>query len=172
MTYEQFLESKKHLAGNYGIDPTFIPDTLFDFQKYVAEYSIKKGRCAGFLDTGLGKSILELTVATNYIRHTNKPVLILTPLAVGQQMIREAEKFGIEDISYTRDGKYKTKIVVCNYERLHHLNSSDFDCVICDESSCIKDDEGITTDKVISFLKKLSTVIFGQLPHRLMILLN
>jgi len=83
--YERFLESKRHSIGNHGIPTTFMPDGLFDFQKYVSDYSIKKGRCADFLDTGLGKTIIELTTATNYVRHTNKPVLILTPLAVAFQ---------------------------------------------------------------------------------------
>lgn len=155
MNYETFLERKKHLSNNYGIKPTFIPDALFDFQKYVAEYSIKKGRCADFLDTGLGKTLLELVTATNYIRHTNKPVLIITPLAVGFQTIKEAEKFEIDDISYTRDGKYKTKIVVCNYERLHYLNATDFDCVILDESSILKNFDGAIRNQITAFLKKV-----------------
>ena len=118
--YLEFLESKKHSASNYGIEPMFIPDAMFDYQKYVSEYLIKKGRAACFLDTGLGKTIIELTVAKNYVQHTNKPVLIICPLAVAFQFIKEAEKFGIDDISYSKDGNYKTKIVVCNYERLEH----------------------------------------------------
>ena len=61
---------------------------MFDFQKYVAEYLIKKGRCACYLDTGLGKTIIELVTAVNYIRFTNKPVLIITPLAVAFQFIK------------------------------------------------------------------------------------
>src|SRR6188768_2356867 len=103
MNYEQFLEKKKHSTIDYGIDPFFIPDSLFDFQKYVAEKVIKKGRCAGFLDTGLGKTLIELVTATNYIRHTNKPVLIITPLAVAFQFIKEAKKFDIEDVEYSKD---------------------------------------------------------------------
>ena len=93
MNYNEFLEAKKHSSINYGIDYDFMPDKMFDFQKYVAEYAIKKGRCAVFLDTGLGKTIIELTVAKNYIHKTNKPVLIITPLAVAFQFIREAEKY-------------------------------------------------------------------------------
>src|SRR5580692_2269176 len=135
MEYQDFLEGKKHISGNYGIDVNFMPDGLFDFQDYVTRYAIKKGRCAGFLDTGLGKTIIELTIAKNYIQHTNKPVLIITPLAVAFQFMKEAEKFGIDDISYSKDGKYKTKIVIANYERLHYFNHSDFDCVILDERS-------------------------------------
>jgi hypothetical protein len=128
---------------------------MFDFQKHITEYAIKKGRCAVFLDTGLGKTIIQLTVAKNYVQHTNKPVLIITPLAVAFQFIKEAEKFGIDDISYSKDGKYKSKIVVCNYERLEHFNSNDFDCVLLDESSILKNFEGAIKNHITSFLKKV-----------------
>ena len=153
--YQKFIESKKHNSINYGIDCKFMPEGLFDFQKYVLEYAVKRGRCAVFLDTGLGKTIIELATAVNYIRHTNKPVLIITPLAVAFQFIKEAEKFGIDDIEYSKDGKYKTKIVVCNYERLEHFNTDDFDCVILDESSILKNFEGAIKNHVTTFLKQV-----------------
>lgn len=153
--YELFLEGKKHSQVDYGIKPNFIPDAMFDYQKYVSEYAIKKGRCAVFLDTGLGKTIIELVIAKNYIQETNKPVLIITPLAVAFQFIKEAEKFGIDDISYSKDGKYKTKIVVCNYERLEHFNYADFDCVLLDESSILKNFDGAIKQQVTNFLRKV-----------------
>lgn len=155
MNYQEFLQSKRHTTVDYGIEPNFFPDSMFDYQKYVTEYAVKKGRCAVFLDTGLGKTIIELTIATNYIRHTNKPVLIITPLAVAFQFIKEAEKFGIDDIEYSKNGKYKSKIVVCNYERLEHFNSSDFDCVILDESSILKNFDGAIKGHITAFLKKV-----------------
>ena len=155
MDYKEFIESKQHSGIDYGIPCKFIPDGMFEFQKYVSEYAIKKGRCAVFLDTGLGKTLIELTTAVNYIRHTNKPVLIITPLAVAFQFIKEAEKFKIDDISYSKDGKYHTKIVVCNYERLEHFNHTDFDCVILDESSILKNFDGAIKNHVTSFLKKV-----------------
>jgi hypothetical protein len=153
--YLQFLESKKHTQVDFGIKPNFIPDAMFDYQKHVAQYAIKKGRCAVFLDTGLGKTIIELVIAKNYIQETNKPVLIITPLAVAFQFIKEAEKFGIDDISYSKNGNFKTKIVVCNYERLEHFNSIDFDCVILDESSILKNFDGAIKQQVTTFLKKI-----------------
>lgn len=155
MNYTEFLESKKHSQVDFGIKPNFIPEAMFEFQKHVSEYAIKKGRCAVFLDTGLGKTIIELTIAKNYIQHTNKPVLIITPLAVAFQFIKEAEKFGIDDISYSKDGKYKTKIVVCNYERLEHFISNDFDCVLLDESSILKNFDGAIKQQVTNFLRKV-----------------
>lgn len=155
MDYQTFLNQKRHSSQNFGIDPLWLPDKLFDYQKYVADYSIRKGRCADFLDTGTGKTIIELVVASNYVRHTNKPVLILTPLAVAFQFIREAEQFGIDDVSYSRDGKFTTKIVVANYERLHYFKESDFECVILDESSMLKDAESSNRIAVTSFLRKI-----------------
>lgn len=153
--YIKFLESKSQLSGNFGIKSNFIPDAMFPFQKYVTKYASKKGRAAIFLDTGLGKTIIELTLAKNYIEKTNKPVLIITPLAVAFQFIKEAEKFGIDNIMYSKDGKYTTKIVICNYERLSKFNYTDFDCVILDESSILKNFDGAIKSYVTSFLKKV-----------------
>lgn len=154
MDYQQFLESKRHRASQFGIEPTFMPDILFDFQKYVAEHLIRKGRGAGFLDTGTGKSIIELVIAVNYHTHTKKPVLIITPLAVAFQFIKEAKKFKIPGVEYSRDGKFSSDIVVCNYERLHYFKESDFDCVILDESSILKNDEGALRTQITAFLRK------------------
>jgi hypothetical protein len=154
-SYTQLLERKKHSSKDYGIAPIWIPDSLFDFQSFIAEKSIKKGRCAGFIDTGLGKTIIELVIAVNYVKSTNKPVLILTPLAVAFQFISEAEKFGIEDIEYSKDGKFSKKIIICNYERLHYFNSKDFDCVILDESSILKNFEGAIKNQITAFIKKV-----------------
>jgi len=155
MEYTDFLETKKHTSSDFGISAKWMPKNMFDFQKYVTEYASKKGRAAIFLDTGLGKTIIELTLAVNYIRETNKPVLIITPLAVAFQFIREAEKFGIGDIMYSKDGKYTTKIVICNYERLDKFNYNDFDCVILDESSILKNFQGAIKNQVTTFLKKV-----------------
>ena len=156
MDYKDFLESKRHKSIDYGIEPLWIPNEMFDYQKYVTEYAIRKGRCAVFLDTGLGKTIIELTTAVNYMMHTNKPVLIITPLAVAFQFLTEAEKFGITDIEYSKDGRYTKKIVVCNYERLDYFNSSDFDCVILDESSILKNFGGATKQNITTFLKRIN----------------
>lgn len=155
MTYTEFIESKKHSTGNYGIKASWLPDGLFDFQKYVSEYSIRKGRGANFLDTGLGKTIIELTAAVNYVRFCNKPVLILTPLAVAFQFLKEADKFGIDDIEYSKDGKFTKKIIIANYERLHYFNPSDFDCVVLDESSILKNFDGAIKNNITAFLKKI-----------------
>ena len=74
MNYKQFLDTKKHTSINFGIEPRFMIDSMFDFQKHIAEYAIRKGRCAIFLDTGLGKTLIELVIAKNFLIETNKPV--------------------------------------------------------------------------------------------------
>ena len=155
MDYLNFLERKRHSSINYGIDPVYMVDGMFDFQKHIAEYAIKKGRCAIFLDTGLGKTLIELVIARNFNKATNKPVLIITPLAVAFQFVKEAEKFGVDDIEYSKNGKYKSKIVVCNYERLEHFTPTDFDCVILDESSILKNFDGAIKASITAFLKKV-----------------
>lgn len=155
MTYQSFIYSKRHTSQDFGIMPKWIPESMFDYQSYACEYLIRKGRGAGFLDTGLGKTLIELTIAVNYVMATNKPVLIITPLAVAFQFIKEAKKFSIDDIEYSKDGSYTKKIVVCNYERLDKFNWQDFDCVILDESSILKNFEGAIKTQVTSFLKRI-----------------
>jgi SNF2 family DNA or RNA helicase len=153
--YQKFIENKKHSIGNFGFKANYIPDIAFDFQKYVIEKAILKGRSSVFLDTGLGKTLVQLSLAKNIINHTNKRVLILTPLAVAFQFILEAEKLGIDDIEYSKDGKYTKKIIVCNYERLHYFNSNDFEGVILDESSILKNFDGKIKNEITSFIKKI-----------------
>lgn len=155
MNYHEFIKRKEHTSIDSGINCNFTPDSMFDFQKHISEYAIKKGRCAVFLDTGLGKTVIELTVAKNFVEHTNRPVLIITPLAVANQFIKEAEKFGIDEVEHTRDGKFSKKIILVNYERLHHMSPSDFDCVILDESSILKNFDGAIKQQVTTFLKKV-----------------
>jgi ERCC4-related helicase len=127
----------------------------FDFQCAIIEKAVKKGRMAVFADTGLGKTLIQLSIAQNVVNHTNKPVLILTPLAVAFQFILEAEKMGIDDIEYSKDGKHTKKIVICNYERLHYFDSSDFVGVILDESSILKNFDGKIKNQVNTFIKKI-----------------
>jgi superfamily II DNA or RNA helicase len=153
--YNKFLESKRHSIGEFGFDPNYYPDIAFDFQRFIIEKAIKKGRIAVFADTGLGKTLIQLSIAKNIIQHTNKKVLILTPLAVAFQFILEAEKLGIDDIEYSKDGKHTKKIVICNYERLHYFDSSDFVGVILDESSILKNFDGKIKNQVNSFVKKI-----------------
>ena len=155
MEYTEFLKKKQHLIGNHGFDPVYLPDIAFDFQKFIIEKAVKKGRIAIFADTGLGKTLIQLSISKNIIEKTNKKVLILTPLAVAFQFMLEAEKIGIDDIEYSKDGKHTKKIVICNYERLHYFNESDFVGVVLDESSILKNFDGKIKGQVTAFVKKI-----------------
>lgn len=155
MNYEEFIKSKKHLLGSFGFEPNYIPSMAFDFQKEIITRAVKKGRIAVFADTGLGKTLIQLSIAQNVVNHTKGKVLILTPLAVAFQFILEAEKMGITDIEYSKDGNHTKSIVICNYERLHYFNSEDFKGVVLDESSILKNFDGKIKNQITSFVKKL-----------------
>lgn len=155
MDYNNFLKAKKHTLGSHGFSPIWMPECAFDFQESIIDRSVVKGRYGVFADTGLGKTLIQLSIAHNVVLKTNKRVLILTPLAVAFQFIKEAEKIGVPDISHTKDGTLNSKIVICNYERLHLLNPSDFECVMLDESSILKNFAGKTRDQIVAFIKRV-----------------
>ena len=156
MNYEEFLKGKRHYIGNSGFEPNYIPNMAFDFQKEVITRAVKKGRMAVFADTGLGKTLMQISIAQNVVNHTQGKVLILTPLAVAFQFIIEAEKMGITDIEYSKDGSHSKSIVISNYERLHYFDSKDFQGVVLDESSILKNFDGKIKNQVTSFVKKIS----------------
>lgn len=154
MDYQTFLDSKTQLPGGDGFSPVFMPDFLFDFQKSLADWAISRGRGAIFADCGLGKTPMQLVWAQNIVQHTNEPVLIITPLSVGRQTVREGAKFGI-DCQRSQDGKIPSgaKIVVTNYERLDKFNPADFAGVVCDESSILKNFDGVTKAAITEFMR-------------------
>lgn len=154
-SYQDFIRDKKHLIGDFGFDPIWYPKEIFDFQKEIVSRAVRKGRMAIFADTGLGKTRIQLSIANNIVLKTNKKVLILTPLAVAFQFIQEANDIEIDDIEHCKDGNHSKKIVVCNYERLHYFDSEDFECVICDESSILKNFDGKIKSHITAFVKKI-----------------
>ena len=153
--YRDFLRRKKHTTGDFGFDPVWMPKSAFDFQQAIITKALKKGRIGMFADTGLGKTLMQVAIAENIIRKTNKRVLILTPLAVAFQFIDEAARIGVDDIAHSKDGRLDKKITVCNYERLHLLNADDFGCVMLDESSILKNFAGKTRDQIVAFIKRV-----------------
>lgn len=153
--YRDFISRKKHSIGNSGFEPTWMPSGVFDFQEHIIAKATRKGRIGIFADTGLGKTLIQLSIAENVIRKTNGRVLILTPLAVAFQFLNEADRIGISDIAHSKNGVITNKITVCNYERLHQLNPDDFVCVMLDESSILKNFEGKTRDAIVSFVKRV-----------------
>ncbi len=160
MRYQEFIDEKSQLDGNFGFEPYDIPSFLFDFQKSLAEWAIRKGRAAIFADCGMGKTLLELVWANNIYRHTGKPVLILTPLAVAGQFVDEAEKFGF-DAARSYRGETNAPIVIANYERLHLFNSSDFAGVVSDESSILKSFDGVRKAEITQFMRPMKYRLLG-----------
>lgn len=135
-------------------------DRLFPHQRHSTEFALRAGCSALFLDTGLGKSFCALEWGRVIVEHTNKPVLMLAPLAVGPQHQREAEKFGIA-AKYVREPHEITGpgIWITNYERLDKIDPSMFAGVILDESSILKSFTGATTRALIA--------AFADTPFRL-----
>lgn len=156
MDYQEFIQNKSQTANNYGfdVDPGSLNPMLFDWQKELVAWALKKGRGALFADCGLGKTPMQLEWAQRVVERENKPVLILTPLAVSHQTVTEGEKFGIE-CRRSPDGKINSKIVVTNYERLHYFNQADFVGIVGDESSAIKAFDGKRRKAVTRFMSKI-----------------
>ena len=155
MEYIDFIKNKRHLSGNFGFEPIELPCYLFDFQSHIVDWALRKGRGAIFVDTGLGKTIMQLVIADNIVKKTNGKVLILTPLAVAFQFVKEAENMGINGVEYSKDGSTNSDIVVTNYERLQKFNSEDFQGVLLDESSILKNFDGAIKGQINAFMRKV-----------------
>lgn len=155
MNYSDFLASKKLLPASHPIPHDGIHSALFPFQKQVAEFALNKGRAALFLDTGLGKTITQC----EWARHVPGEVLIVAPLAVANQTVREArERLGME-VVYSKDGTVSSRVTITNYERLDKFDCARFKGVVLDESSILKGFMGKT--------KQLLCDAFSQTPYRL-----
>jgi DNA methylase len=153
--YERFLELKQIKLEECGIDIALheLNPKLFDFQRDIVRWSLRKGRAALFCDCGLGKTPMQL----EWAKHVPGRVLILAPLAVAQQTIREANKFGIE-AAYARE-TCSAKITVTNYEMLSHFSAADYQGIVLDESSILKSFKGVFRNKIID--------TFNKTPYRL-----
>jgi SNF2 family DNA or RNA helicase len=154
MNYQDFLNSKYDYGSKTGFQPIFIPDSLYDFQKHIVDWAIRTGRAAIFADCGMGKTPMQLVWAENVLRQTNKPVLILTPLAVSEQTLQEGQKFGIT-CHKSREGENIKDIVITNYERLGYFNPVDFGGVVLDESSILKNFNGQRKREITQFMKAI-----------------
>ena len=153
MSYNDFIRSKQQGGANSGFPTIRVPDKLFGFQKALVDWSVNKGRAAMFADCGLGKTAMQLAWAENVCAHRGKPVLVLTPLAVSSQTVREGEKFGIECHRSVAGKVYP--ITIANYERLHYFNADDFGGVVCDESSILKSFDGTRRKDITEFMRRV-----------------
>lgn len=156
MNYAAFLEQKQIDDAPTGLSeiPQLNP-MLFDFQKDIVSWALRRGRACIFADCGLGKTPMQL----EWARHVPGRVLIVAPLAVANQTIHEAEKFGIDNIEYLPEGELIDGNGITNYERLEKFDSSNYTGIVLDESSILKSYTGKIRNDIIER--------FGRIPYRL-----
>lgn len=160
MNYDEFIARKKRTDPNTGHEPGEISSVLFDFQADVVRWAIRRGRAAIFADCGLGKTLMQLEWSKHVHEHNGGDILILAPLAVSSQTVREANN--LLDMPVTicaSQEEVKPGINITNYEKLHKFESAHFVGVVLDESSIVKHHTSKTRDQLIQS--------FSQTPYRL-----
>lgn len=152
MNYTEFRKQKEYTITNQGrnINRSDIHPMLFEWQKDIVQWACKKGRCAVFLDTGLGKTFIQL----EWARLLGEKTLIIAPLSVSRQTVREAKKIGL-DIKYVRNQSEVDgyKIHITNYEMADQFDYSKFGAVVLDESSILKSIAGKTRQTLTELCK-------------------
>lgn len=153
--YSDFLQKKNEIITSTGfdIDREILNPMLFDFQKDIVKWSLKKGKSAIFADCGLGKSAMQLEWANQIYKYTGKSVLILAPLAVTEQTKREGDKFNIKVTICEEQKDINPGINITNYEKLDRFNVDDFVGIVLDESSILKSFTGKVRTQIIERFK-------------------
>lgn len=147
--YEKFLATKSLMPSPTGFDCDAVSAELYPFQRDLVRWALRVGRAAIFADTGLGKSRMEVEWARRVAEHATTDVLILAPLAVAAQTVREGEKIGVT-VTLCRDGAdVKPGINITNYDRLHRFDLARFGGVVLDESSIIKHHDAKTFTQLV-----------------------
>jgi len=147
--YREYIASRAPAVATAGFQPAAINAHVKTHQRAVIEFALNRGKSAAFLDTGLGKSLIELEFAKQCAEETRKPSIILTPLAVAAQIVREGQKFGIDARQIREQSDVGAGVMVANYERLAKLDPSSFGAVILDESSILKSFNGKTRTMLV-----------------------
>jgi len=152
MNYKEYLKQKSfvHLNAGFQPDEDLIHAGLFDFEKDCVRWACRRGRSAIFADTGLGKTIMQLSWADQVVHSTSRPVLILAPLCVAQQTVREGLKFDIAS-EYIRSGSSDAMIRVTNYEMLKNFQPENYSGIVLDESSILKGLNGTVRRQITDF---------------------
>jgi len=153
--YTDFLKSKQknHVHSGFDCNDSDLNKNLFDFQKFIVKRALKAGKYAIFADCGLGKTLMQLEWANKVSQHTDMPVLILAPLAVSGQTIKEASKFGLS-CEKLKSEVFGFGVYITNYEQIDKINFNDFSGVVLDESSILKNFEGSIKKSIIEGFKK------------------
>ena len=159
MTYEDFLKSKSTTCEAAGFDPQQFTAPLFPFQRDIVTMACRVGKFCIWADCGMGKTAMQLEWASQVCRHTKGNVLVLAPLAVAHQTVREGSKFGIPCAFAATQAEVRRGITVTNYEKLSHFDPADFNGVVLDESSILKAYTGKIRNQIIES--------FSNTPYRL-----
>ena len=159
MTYDDIIAAKTRTVGSHGFDALPFTAPLFDWQKPIVKWAVRKGRCALFEDCGLGKTIQQLEWAHQVVTHTGGNVLILCPLAVAAQTVREGAHFGMKVTQCKAQSDVQPGINITNYDRIEHFSAELFVGVVLDESSILKSFQGK--------MRNLLTTSFSKTPYRL-----
>jgi len=157
MDYQSFLDTKQFDIVQAGFDASMMtmPNLIKPFQKDIALWSCKRGKAAIFADTGLGKTLMQLTWAHLVNVKTSKPVIVLAPLCVAQQTVREGHKFGIDSEYHRSQPESVNGIIVTNYEMLKNFKPDSFSGIVLDESSILKGMDGKTRKFITGFAKNI-----------------
>lgn len=147
--YMAFLARKAPRAIASGIEPSSMPDHLFDFQAACVAHGVRQGRAGLYLDTGLGKTRCQLEWAAQCAAAGNGRALIMTPLAVARQIEREGQSLGYDCRVIRDQSQARAGINIINYDRLDKIDADDFCAVSLDESSILKSFTGKTTRALI-----------------------
>lgn len=155
-SYANFLAKKRMTDPATGVDGHIdIPKFMFPHQRDITRWALRRGRAAIFAGTGLGKTVMEIVWAANVARHTGRPVLILAPLAVAAQHVREAAKFDISaSIAHSQDD-VSTGVNVTNYAKIGRFDLDHFGGIVLDESSILKAHDGKTRGKLIADCQRI-----------------
>lgn len=138
MNYADFVESKMAIFTPSGLEPVDFNYPLMPHQDALAQWALRRGKAAIFADTGLGKTRMQLAWADQVLKVAKLPVLILAPLAVAAQTVKEGAEIGVK-VTQIFDGEESTGgIDICNYDRLHRLDATKYGAIVLDESSIIK----------------------------------
>ena len=156
--YEDFLAGKDLLVKSCGfeVDKNELNPMLYDFQKDIVRFSLMKGRSAIFADCGLGKTPMQLEWAQKVSDYTEMPVLILAPLAVASQTVREGEKFHIHVTLCESQEDVEEGVNITNYEKLDKFTANEFSGVVLDESSILKSFSSKTRTALIDMFQQTS----------------
>ena len=150
MNYESFVASKRRSEIATGHQPSNLNEHLFDFQHAIVSWSIRRGRSAIFADTGLGKTLMQLSWADEVASHNGGIVLILAPLAVSEQTIEQGKTFGIDVNRVPHGGTPNAPGVwITNYERMDSIDFTELHGLVLDESSILKSHDGKTRQRII-----------------------